>query len=97
MFLDFTGWTCTNCRWMEAKYFPDPEVATLMKDMIKVKLYTDRRKEPELSNKKMQEERFNSIDLPLYVIQDPNENVLGTKVFTRDKQEFLNFLHKGAN
>ncbi len=97
MFLDFTGWTCTNCRWMEANYFPDPEVATLMKDMIKVKLYTDRRKEPELSNKKMQEERFNSIDLPLYVIQDPNENVLGTKVFTRDKQEFLNFLHKGAN
>ena len=97
VFLDFTGWTCTNCRWMEANFFPDAEVAGLMKDMIKVKLYTDRRKEPELTNKKMQEERFNSIDLPLYVIQDANENVLGTKVFTRDKQDFISFLKKGAN
>lgn len=96
MFLDFTGWTCTNCRWMEANYFPDLEVAGLMKDMIKVKLYTDRRKEPELSNKKMQETRFNSIDLPLYVIQTPDEQVLGTKVFTRDKQEFISFLKKGV-
>lgn len=95
MFLDFTGWTCTNCRWMESNLFPDKDVAGMMKDMVKVKLYTDRRKEPELSYKKMQEDRFNSIDLPLYVIQDPNEDVKGTKVFTRSKDEFTDFLKKG--
>lgn len=96
LFLDFTGWTCTNCRWMEANLFPDREIASLMKDMVKVKLYTDRRKEPELTYKKMQEDRFNSIDLPLYVLQTPNEKILGTKVFTRDKQEFIDFLNKGV-
>lgn len=96
MFLDFTGWTCTNCRWMEANLFPDKDISGMMKDMVKVKLYTDRRKEPELTYKKMQEDRFNSIDLPLYVIQDPNENVKGTKVFTRDKGEFVDFLGKGV-
>jgi len=26
MFIDFTGYTCTNCRWMEANMFPRPEV-----------------------------------------------------------------------
>jgi len=96
MFLDFTGWTCTNCRWMESNLFPDSEIAGLMKDMVKVKLYTDRRKEPELSYKKMQEDRFNSIDLPLYVIQDANENVIGTKVFTRSKEEYIEFLKLGV-
>lgn len=96
LFLDFTGWTCTNCRWMEANLFPDSDIAGLMKDMVKVKLFTDRRKEPELTYKKMQEERFNSVDLPLYVLQKPDETVLGTKVFTRDKQEFIEFLNKGV-
>jgi len=96
MFLDFTGWTCTNCRWMESNLFPDNDIAGLMKDMVKVKLYTDRRKEPELTYKLMQETRFNSIDLPLYVIQDPNEDVKGTKVFTRSKEEFIEFLKKGV-
>jgi thiol:disulfide interchange protein DsbD len=26
VFIDFTGYTCTNCRWMEANIFPKPEV-----------------------------------------------------------------------
>lgn len=96
LFLDFTGWTCTNCRWMEANLFPDSEIAGLMKDMVKVKLYTDRRKEPELTYKKMQEEKYKSIALPLYVIEDYNGNIRGTKEFTRDKQEFIDFLNKGV-
>jgi thiol:disulfide interchange protein DsbD len=92
LFIDFTGWQCTNCRWMEKNRFPDPEISDLLSGMIRVKLYTDRREEPELSNKQLQIDRFKSIELPLYAIQDPNENILGTKAFTRDKQEFVNFL-----
>lgn len=95
LFIDFTGWTCTNCRWMESNMFPDGDVAGLMNEMVKVKLYTDRRKEPELSNKKLQEDRFNSIELPLYVILTPDEELVGTKAFTRDKQEFVDFLKRG--
>jgi len=95
IFIDFTGWTCTNCRWMESNVFPLPEVQEYFTGMINVKLYTDRRKEPELSNKNFQEERFNSIELPLYVILTPDEELIGTKAFTRDLKEFLDFLEKG--
>lgn len=30
LFVDFTGYTCTNCRAMEANVFPTPEVAPLL-------------------------------------------------------------------
>lgn len=97
LFIDFTGWTCTNCRWMESNVFPLPQVQKYFEGMINVKLYTDRRKEPELSNKEFQQTKFNSIELPLYVILTPDEKLVGTKAFTRDLQEFLDFLEKGAN
>ena len=97
IFIDFTGWTCTNCRWMESNVFPLPQVQKYFSGMINVKLYTDRREEPELSNKEFQKTKFNSIELPLYVILTPNEKLVGTKAFTRDLQEFLDFLEKGAN
>jgi thiol:disulfide interchange protein DsbD len=97
IFIDFTGWTCTNCRWMESNVFPLPQVQKYFSGMINVKLYTDRREEPELSNKEFQKTKFNSIELPLYVILTPDEKLVGTKAFTRDLQEFLDFLEKGAN
>lgn len=97
IFIDFTGWTCTNCRWMESNVFPLPQVQQYFSGMINVKLYTDRREEPELSNKEFQKTKFNSIELPLYVILTPDEKLVGTKAFTRDLQEFLDFLEKGAN
>ncbi len=97
IFIDFTGWTCTNCRWMESNVFPLPQVQKYFTGMINVKLYTDRREEPELSNKEFQKSMFNSIELPLYVILTPDEKLVGTKAFTRDLQEFLDFLDKGAN
>lgn len=97
LFIDFTGWTCTNCRWMELNMFPKNEVNSLMKDMILVRLYTDRKTEEELKNKAMMQERYNSIALPLYVIVDSNENLLGTKEFTRSQEDFVSFLKKGKS
>ncbi|HYF02327.1 MAG TPA: cytochrome c biogenesis protein CcdA [Patescibacteria group bacterium] len=97
LFIDFTGFTCTNCRWMERNMFPKQQVAGLMDQMIKVRLYTDRREEPYLSNKSMQQSRFGSIELPLYVVMKPNEEVVGTKAFTRNEAEFAEFLKKGVN
>jgi hypothetical protein len=64
--------------------------------MITVKLYTDRRSEPDISNQKMQLDRFGSIDIPLYVILTPEEELIGTKPFTRDVEEYLDFLKKGS-
>ncbi|MEX2362749.1 MAG: cytochrome c biogenesis protein CcdA, partial [Balneolaceae bacterium] len=41
VFIDFTGYTCTNCRAMEANIFPLQEVKALFDEMVLVKLYTD--------------------------------------------------------
>ncbi len=97
MFLDFSGFTCTNCRWMEINMFNKSEVKKLLSNMVKVRLFTDRKQEPYISNKEMQMRRFNSIELPLYVIQTPDEKVIATSAFTRDVDEFINFLKKANN
>jgi thiol:disulfide interchange protein len=45
LLIDFTGWACVNCRRMEEKVWPDPDVARMMKnDFIVVSLYVDERK-----------------------------------------------------
>lgn len=95
IFVDFTGFTCTNCRWMEQNMFKRAEIENRMKGFVKVKLYTDRREEPYISHKKMQQELYGSIELPLYVIITPDGEHLGTKTFTRDMQEFVDFLDQG--
>ena len=40
--VDFSGWTCTNCRDMEANVFPEPEVKRrLTESFVPLRLYTD--------------------------------------------------------
>jgi thiol:disulfide interchange protein DsbD len=95
LFIDFTGFTCTNCRWMETKMFVKTEIDKLIGQYVKVRLYTDRQQEPYISNKMLQMEKFNSIELPLYVILRPDGELVGTKAFTRDEKEFLTFLQSG--
>ena len=94
LFIDFTGYTCTNCRWMEQNMFLKAAVQTVLDRFVKVRLYTDRKTEICLANKKMQEQRFDSIELPLYVLTTPDEKVITTGSFTRDEADFLTFLQK---
>lgn len=42
VFLDFTGVTCSNCKWNEANIFPRPEIRKLLEKYHLVQLYTDR-------------------------------------------------------
>ncbi len=95
VFIDFTGFTCTNCRWMEQNMFKRGDIEARMNGFVKVKLYTDRREEPYVSHKKLQQDLYGSIELPLYVIISPDGEKIGTKTFTRDMQEFIDFLDKG--
>ncbi|MFC3198528.1 protein-disulfide reductase DsbD family protein [Parapedobacter deserti] len=47
--LDFTGWSCVNCRKMEESVWPDPTVLKLLKeDYILASLYVDDRTALEL-------------------------------------------------
>ena len=96
LFIDFTGYTCTNCKWMEQNMFKRPEVAERLEQFVKVKLYTDRRGEPYTSNKKMQQEVYGSVELPLYVIVSSEGKHIGTKAFTRDAKDFNEFLDRGV-
>ncbi|MBI3680065.1 MAG: thioredoxin family protein [Acidobacteria bacterium] len=41
VFVNFTGYACTNCHWMKANMFPRPEVMAELKNFVLVELYTD--------------------------------------------------------
>lgn len=96
LFIDFTGYTCTNCRWMEANMFPKPKVAAELNKYVRVRLYTDGEGEPYEGFQKMQEEKFSTVALPLYAVLDANGNTLATfPGLTRDENVFVKFLQTG--
>ena len=95
LFVDFTGYTCTNCRWMERNVFTREDVRNLMNQYVLVRLYTDRREESNRRNRQMQLDRFNTIDLPFYALFSPDDKEVGQSVFTRDVDKFKGFLKKG--
>ena len=97
IFVDFTGFTCTNCRWMEKNMFVKNAVKERLEQYVKVQLYTDRPQEPYVSNKRMQLDRFRDVALPLYVIISPDDKTIATISYTRSEEEFVNFLDKGIS
>jgi thiol:disulfide interchange protein len=96
IFIDFTGKHCPNCRLMERTVFPKPEISSVMNQMVKVKLITDLRDEPYISNKKFQHEMFGTVAIPYYVIVTPEMEVKA-KISYTGADEFKEFLEKGLN
>ena len=94
LFVDFTGKTCTNCRQMEKTMFPKESIKSRMEQMVVVQLYTDLRSEDSNRYKKMQEERYGDISLPLYVILTPQEQLISKSAYTTDEAAFVNFLDR---
>lgn len=98
IFVDFTGFACTNCRWMEANVFPRQDVRALLDKYILVRLYTDGQGEMYLRNRDTQEKRFGTVALPLYVIMDSQDKEISRfPGLTRKPEEFLSFLKKGLD
>ena len=98
VFIDFTGYTCTNCRWMEANMFPKESVRREFEKFILVRLYTDGEGEPFEGFQKMQQEKFNTVALPLYAIVGGDGKTLATfPGLTRKEDEFVSFLQKGQS
>lgn len=91
--IDFTGKHCPNCRLMERNIFTQPEVVAKFNELVKVKLITDLREEPYISNKKYQMENFNTVAIPYYVLMDANGKVINKIGYTSSKDEFLKFLN----
>jgi thiol:disulfide interchange protein DsbD len=91
--IDFTGYTCTNCRWMEANMFPREEIEREMEKFVRVRLFTDGQAESNMRQQKLQETKFNTVALPLYAIVDGDGNIRGQFLgMTRSSEEFIAFL-----
>jgi hypothetical protein len=111
LFLDFTGVTCTNCRYMEKGPMTQPDIKQRLSQFVRVQLYTDSiptvqdRKEAERLidfNLHLQDEWFGDVTLPSYVVIPPDRRVLTdrSKIIDRLKgkregAEFAQFLDRG--
>ncbi|MGI8923671.1 MAG: protein-disulfide reductase DsbD family protein [Fimbriimonadales bacterium] len=92
LLINFTGVTCTNCRWMEQNMFPRPEIAKAVNDQfVPVELWTDR--PGDEPNQKLQI-RLTGLDtLPIYVVVSPEgKAVRRFEGSTRNAETFLEFL-----
>ena len=95
VFIDFTGYTCTNCRWMESNVFTKTEVKHRFGEMVLVQLYTDGGPNHR-ENQEYEINRFGTAALPYYVILSPDNQVITTfPGMTRNFNDFLDFLDKG--
>jgi thiol:disulfide interchange protein len=95
VFIDFTGYTCTNCRWMEANVFPKKEVEDELKNFVLVRLYTDGEGEVYERQQKMEQDMFGTVALPYYaVLNAEGKAVESFPGLTRNTSEFVDFLKK---
>lgn len=95
VFIDFTGYTCTNCRWMEANVFVKKEVEAEMSKFVLARLYTDGEGEVYERQQQYQEKNFSTVALPFYAILEADGKTVSTfPGLTRNTPEFVDFLQK---
>ncbi|MCC7496141.1 MAG: thioredoxin family protein [Bryobacterales bacterium] len=97
LLVDFTGYTCTNCRWMEVNMFSRPQVRSLLDKFVRVRLYTDGSGAIYERQQQFQKDRFATVALPFYVLEHPNGEIIATFAgLTRNSQEFMEFLNRAV-
>ncbi len=96
VFIDFTGYTCTNCRAMESTVFPLADVQAALAAYVPVALYTDAAGDgPAMS--RFQLEQTATVALPTYAIYDPaTERVIAHTSGMQSAEEFAAFLRRYA-
>ena len=95
VFLDFTGYTCTNCRWMEANIFTRPDVSAELGQFVLSRLYTDGEGAIYEQQQAFQEKTFGTVALPLYAVLDSDGTVRATfSGLTRNPADFIAFLRR---
>ena len=96
VFIDFTGYTCTNCRDMEANVFPKPLVAERLRDdFVLLRLYTDDpARDEELQRFQLQ--LTGTVALPTYAVVHPeSRRLLAQHSGMASPRRFATFLEKG--
>jgi len=95
VFIDFTGYTCTNCRWMEANIFTRPEIKASLDRYVLARLFTDGDGDIYDRQQAFQQRQFGTIALPLYAVVDADGNTVRTFAgLTRNPSAFLSFLQR---
>lgn len=94
--IDFTGYTCTNCRDMEINVFPIPEIQRELEKYVLVKLYIEEKDHADL-----QDRLIKVSTLPSYVVLEPGTDKLVEFVGydanpTTRVPGFLEFLKRNA-
>lgn len=99
LFIDFTGYTCTNCRFMESGMFPKPAISAELSKMVLLKAYTDGDSDIDQAQRLYQISRFQTAALPFYAIIDPStDTVLAVHPdMTNDENKFVEFLKNGIS
>jgi thiol:disulfide interchange protein DsbD len=95
VFVDFTGYTCTNCRWMESNIFSRPAIEQYMNRFVKVRLYTDGEGKIYTDQQDYEDKHFGTVALPFYALLNSNGDTVDTSAgVTRDEKAFATFLAK---
>ncbi len=86
LFIDFTGFTCQNCRTVEAVVFRNKAVRELLDKMVVVELHCDHPNEAlAKKNLDLEERMVKAITQPYYVVVDPeDERQYGAWAFDLD-------------
>jgi len=82
---------------MEKSVFSHPAVVPLLAQFVRVRLYTDGGKD-KVRNQEMQQQRFNTVSAPFYVVLSPDDKPLATyevpqiKTVDADAADFAAYL-----
>ena len=93
LFITFTGYACSNCKWMKSNMFVKSEIRPLLEQFVRVELYTDGLEDLSEEHQQIQIEQFKSSTIPFYVLMQPDGSIAATFLgLTRDIGKFREFL-----
>jgi thiol:disulfide interchange protein DsbD len=94
--ISFTGYSCTNCKWMKTNMFPRENIAGLLDQFVVVELYTDGIDDAAEVNQKLQLERYKTAAIPFYaVVSSDGAPIVEFAGRTTDEEIFRSFLSQG--
>ena len=93
LFIDFTGYACSNCRWMEQNIFPKPEIKEAFRKYVLVQLYVDGTDKASQDNYALQDKLTKTFTTPTYALISPEGKTLSVKGGQeRDVKKFEKFV-----
>ncbi len=94
--VSFTGYSCTNCKWMKTNMFPRENIANLLEQYVVVELYTDGIDDAAEVNQAFQLKRYKTAAIPFYAVVGPDGAPIAEFAGrTTDEETFRTFLSQG--